>query len=159
MTTRQIMFVSLFFTSVITAESQQKGFVFDRGMFTEINGNILYAYIHFKHMNNPSYVFKHTRVIECTKDKKLTEIGTLGSLQKVHQKLRQQLPWESSVAVNRLEKFAKMNNAVCCYAVEQKLNYFDKLEDVSAIMYGTQDVEDCALLKEYLKQQELATKK
>ncbi len=52
-----------------------------------------------------------------------------------------------------------MNNAICCADVEQKLNYFDKPEDIGAIVYGTQDVKDCALVKEYLKQQTLAEEK
>jgi hypothetical protein len=39
------------------------------------------------------------------------------------------------------------------------MNYYDELENVGAIVYGTRDVKDCALLREYLAQQELAAKK
>jgi hypothetical protein len=48
-----------------------------------------------------------------------------------------------------------MNNAVYCADLEQKLNYFDKLEDVGAIVYGTQDISDCTLVREFLRQQKL----
>ena len=49
-----------------------------------------------------------------------------------------------------------MNNAIYCYDIEQKLDYFDNLETVGAIIYGTQSVEGCSRFKEYLRQQELA---
>lgn len=170
MTTKQMIFATMIFISMNNftfsmwfETSEKKDFVFDRGMYTKVNDNSIFSYIYLKReQGNPSYVFKHTRVIECTKDKELTEIGTLGSLEKAH-RLSGRYPSvpdaPSLEPLNRFEKFARMNNAICCADVEQKLNYFDKPEDIGAIVYGTQDVKDCALVKEYLKQQKLAEEK
>jgi hypothetical protein len=157
MTIKYMLAGTIFFisTSSITLSGSQKNsdFVFNRRMFTEINGNYIYPYIHLKRdQSNPSYVFKHTRVVECAKDKKLKEIGTLGSLEKTYRSARYGL----KATVDRFEKYANMNNAIYCADIEQKLNYYDELEDVGAIVYGTQDVEDCALVKEYLRQQKRA---
>lgn len=162
MTKKQMLFGAIIFISinnltVLTAKtSQQNDFVFNEEMHTRINGNSLFMYLHVsRQQSNPSYVFKHTRVVECSKDKKLQEVGTLGSLEKE----KKSSIFGSKTTVDRFEKFAKMNNAIYCYDIEQKLNYNDNLENVGAVMYGTQDVSDCALLKEYLRQQKLAEEK
>lgn len=143
--------IIIFFSTSITKEifsQKNKDFVFDDGMFTRINRNSMNGFLYANRFQvNPSYVFKHTRVVECSKDKKLKEIGTLGSIEKEGSK---------STNFKRFEKFVEMNNAIYCCNIEQKLNYYDNLEDVGAIIYGTQDVKDCALLKAYLKEQKLA---
>src|SRR5229473_1806543 len=161
MTTKQILFTIVTVISVnsfITAKvSQQKDFVFDRGMFTQIKGNMVSSFIYVGFQPNPSYVFEHTRVVECSKDKKLKEIGTLGSLQKVY-KSRLDIFGNAS-SVDRFEEFASMNNAIYCYNIEQKLNYYDELEDVGAILYGTRNVEDCSLVREFVALQKLAAEK
>ena len=150
-----IVFISMnSFISSIAKSPQHKDFVFDRRMHTQINGNSIFDYVYFnREQSNPSYVFKHTRVVECSKDKQLQEVGTLGSLEKEQSLAR---VYGLKARVNRFEKYAKMNNAIYCYDIEQKLNYFDNLESVGAIIYGTQSVEDCSRFKEYLRQQELA---
>ena len=57
---------------------QRQNFVFDDGTDTRINGNNVWMYFHIdRQQSNPSYVFKHTRVVECSKDKQLQEVGTL----------------------------------------------------------------------------------
>jgi hypothetical protein len=165
MTINQMMFITMFFVSmnnfaILTETSQPKGFVFDNGMYTRIKGNGILRYIRLtRDQDNPSYVFKHTRVMECTKDKKLTEVGTLGSLEKIYRGSSRKLSNSDALAarpkLHKFVKFARMNNAVYCYNIEQKINYFDNLEDVGAIIYGTQNVEDCDLVQEYLKQQKL----
>lgn|GEM_PF-2402676 len=159
MTNKQMLFGAIVFismnnfTSSIANSSQQKGFVFNNGTSTRINGNSLLMYLHVdRQQSNPSYVFKHTRVVECSKYKQLQEVGTLGSLEKE----QSSKGFGAKTRVDRFEKYAKMNNAIYCYDIEQKLNYFDNLESVGAIIYGTQSVEDCSRFKEYLRQQELA---
>jgi hypothetical protein len=158
MTKKQMLFGAIILISMsnlicLTVRAyQNKDFVFNKRMFTSINGNSIYSYLYLQRtQSNPSYVFKHTRVVECSKDKKFTEVGTLGSLEKVY-RLRS---FGSKTSVDKFEKFAKMNNAIYCCNVEQKLNYYDSLENVGAIIYGTQKLEDCPLFKEYLAQQKL----
>lgn len=154
MTTKQTLFTMIAF--IFTTNCMGEDFVFDRGMFTRINGNDAFAYIHLKRMQlNPSYVFEYTRVVECSKDKKFTEIGTLGSLENAY---RSTILGRSG-KVDRFEEFARMNNAIYCGDIEQKLNYYDELENVGAIIYGARNVEDCALFREYLAQQKAAAEK
>jgi hypothetical protein len=150
MTTKQKLLVSILFVS---ANIFSKDFVFDRRMYTQIKGNYIASYLFDRSQDNPSYVFKHTRVIECSKDKKLKQIGTLGSLAKESELASY---GGAKKAVNRFTKFAEMNNAIYCSDVEQHLNYFDKLEDVGAIIYGTQDINDCELFRKYLAEEKAA---
>jgi hypothetical protein len=165
MTIQQMMFAVMVFISTNSfTQYNLKDFAFDNKMHTKINGNSVFTYITLRReQDNPSYVFKHTRVIECTKDKKLKEIGTLGLLERTYE-LSRSYEYTRNHDVDmtffyRFTKFARMNNAIYCADLEQKMNYYDELENVGAIVYGTRDVKDCALLREYLAQQELAAKK
>ncbi|HEX4069196.1 MAG TPA: hypothetical protein VHX42_03785 [Candidatus Babeliales bacterium] len=161
MMTKQMMFATMVFISINNVTFtmfSKKEFIFNDRMHTKINGNRIISYICLgREQDNPSYVFKHTKIIECSKDKKLTETDTLGSLEKAY-RLRNQRDYNLAQPFYRFEKFVKMNNAIYCADLEQKLNYFDKLEDVGAIVYGTQDVKDCVLVREFVKQQQLAAK-
>lgn len=159
MTTKQMILAAMIFVSADSfTQYNSKDFAFNHGKFTEINGNDISGYLCVGRFQlNPSYVFEYIRVIECTKDKKMMEVGTLGSLEKKYSSYLGVI-FKSTVA-HRFEEFVSMNNAIYCADIEQKMNYYDELENIGAIVYGTRDVKDCALLREYLKQQELAAKK
>ncbi|HLJ31744.1 MAG TPA: hypothetical protein VKU36_04860 [Candidatus Babeliales bacterium] len=154
MSMRTILFtvIALVLTnSFMLTKAKPKDFAFDEGTYTEIKGNPISSFLHGGNQWRPSYVFKHTRVVEYSKDKKLTQVGTLGSFRKIYKLAR-----GKKTIVDRFEKYTAMNNAIYCGDIEQKLNYYDELEDVGAIVYGTRNVEDCALLREYIAQQKAA---
>jgi len=130
-----------------------ENFVFDAGMYTRIKGNTIALYLYNNCFQcNPSYVFEHTRVVEC-EGKKFKQIGTLGSLQKDYN------GYWTRATVDRFETFGKMNNAIYCEDVEQLLNYYDNLEGVGAIIYNTQNLKECAFLKKCLEEQRAAGNK
>jgi len=166
MMTKQMTFAVIIFISMnnvifSTPEISQKDFAFKRKMHTQINGNSAFDYIYSgRHQDNPSYVFKYTRILACTKDKKLTEVGTLESFEKAYREKYSEYRSEAILTdLNNFEEFGNMNTAIYCADLEQKLNYFDELENVGAIVYGTRDVKDCALVREYLAKKNAAENK
>lgn len=145
----QIWFtIALVFTTH-TADISQKGFVFDKGTFTEIYGNRIWAYLYFgQYQKRVIPGFEHIRVIELTKDKKFKEIGTLRSLEK-----------GSIFALKDFEEHTQMHNAIACYNVEQVEDYDGEMCSIAGILYGTRDLKYCSLLQEYIMQQKAAKQK
>jgi len=166
MTKKQILFTIITFVSTnsfsfdssfvntthcnmsIPTISPQGDFVFDRGGETKINGNNIRKYFRFKgYQENPTPVFQYIRVIEVTKDKDFQEIGTIGA------GIKRKKSYE------KFRKHIKMNNAIYCDDVEEVEDYDGNMHSIGAIVYGTQNLKNCPLVREFIALQKLAAEK
>ncbi|HLJ31743.1 MAG TPA: hypothetical protein VKU36_04855 [Candidatus Babeliales bacterium] len=136
--------------SPFSTSPQPKDFVFEYGIRTRIHNNNILQYLEYHRVQGLIIpAFRHIRVMELTKDKKFKEVGTLGSLEK--EKIH--------LTDNKFIKHAMVNNAIYCGEVELAKDYDGKLYPIGAIVYRTQDLENCALVKEYIEQQKAAQQK
>lgn len=190
MTTKQMMFASMIFITtnsflLIPAEcpvaqeasSSKIDFVFYKGIVTRIDGNDLWTYLNFeRHQENPTTVFKDTKVVEFTKDKEFQEVGTFGSLEKANRDRTREVISIKSMGsargftkshkvpnkpevVAKFEKHVTMNNAIYCHDVEQVVDYDGNLHRIGAIIYRTQNLERCSFYREYVAQQKKTLRK
>jgi hypothetical protein len=167
MSIRTILFTvtALVFTNnyVIADTLKQKDFVFNEGPHTKIRGNDLWQYFRHYNQQNPSPIFKYIKVIEI-KNKEFKIVGTLGSMDKLASALLVMAPMsdmDDATKANirsaiKFEKHAAMNNAIYCDDVEQVEDYDGNKHSIGAIVYRTQDLNYCPLVKEYIAQQKAA---
>jgi hypothetical protein len=125
-----------------TQPLSQQPKIFDKALDTKINGNPILLYFHTGSQLKGSPEFLKTMIVEFTENREFKEQGSLQEAKK---------NWHSSPSTGKFMKYAKANDAIFCPAVTQLPNRDGQLKDIGAIIYGTQNTQNCDRFAQHLK--------